>query len=203
MLRFQGDNKIIIANNKKITDLRCFLDIDGVVSFWEKAACKSCQIDIEDKEIRNKLKSGTRLETLVGGERKLWDIIDKEGIEWWENIEKLPWADDLVNLVKKEINDFCFLSSPSNNPLCAAGKIKWLRKHYGDKFKDFLIGRNKHLCASDISLLIDDSLEKTKKFRKYGGHVFDWPSALKLIDNDINVEDVLSDLLDHIKELKN
>ena len=32
----------------------------------------------------------------------MWPMIDKEGEQWWENLEKLPWADDLINLLKKE-----------------------------------------------------------------------------------------------------
>ena len=91
MVNMQGNNKIIIANNKndKKNGLRCFLDMDGVVAFWEKAAAETCGVDYEDEDIREKIKNGKRLETFVGGDSKMWPMIDKEGEKWWENLEKL------------------------------------------------------------------------------------------------------------------
>ena len=148
------------------------LDIDGVVAYWEKAAAETCGVDYKDQKIRDAIKNGKRLETYVGGDDKMWPIIDKEGEKWWEDLERLSWADDLINLLKKETKDLAFLSSPSKNPICYSGKIKWVLKHY------------------------------PKMSREYGGHAFLWPCPLSLIDGDVDIEDIFKELKDSIKDLK-
>lgn len=192
MVRIQDPQRIILA--KKKDKLKVFIDLDGVCAFWEKGAAEVCGIDIEDPDIRESIKGGKRIETFVGGDSKMWPLIDQEGEKWWENLEKLPWTDRLIKEIKKRTGNFSFLTSPSNNPLCAAGKIKWIKKHFGEDFKDFLIGKNKHLCASSNTVLIDDDKKKCKKFEEYGGVSFLWPNPLKLIDKDIDIEEVFSDL---------
>jgi len=125
----QDPNKIVLAAKKK-NKLRIAVDIDGVLSYWEKAAAETCGVDYEDEKIREEMKNGKRMEEFVGGDSKMWPMIDKEGESWWENMEKTPWADDLVALLKKESKDFFFLSSPSKSPICYSGKIKWILKNY-------------------------------------------------------------------------
>lgn len=200
-MKIQGPNKIILAKNKKKEGLIIFLDMDGVFCFWEKAAAKILDLDLEDKEIRDKVKGGKRLETFVGGDSVMWPKIDKEGVEWWRDIEILPWGMELYEKLKEKADHFCFLTSPSNNSTCAAGKIEFFKKHFGDGFREYLIGRNKEFCASPRSLLVDDSESKIKKFRKFGGHAFQWPCPLTLLDGDKNVDDVIEELMDYIDEL--
>jgi 5'(3')-deoxyribonucleotidase len=199
-MKIQGSNKIVIA--KKKSKLRIACDLDGVLAFWEKSAVETCGIDYEDEKIREEIKNGRRIETFVGGDPKMWKMIDKEGEEWWENMEKTPWADDLVALLKKESKDFFFLSSPSRSPICYAGKIKWVLKNYPKDDRNLMLGCQKHFVANPNILLVDDTEKKVKKFREYGGHAFKWPNPLSLIDEDIKVEDVLQDLKDYIQEIK-
>ena len=200
MVRIQGDNKIIMAGKKN--KLRIGVDLDGVLSHWEKSAAKTLGVDYNDPEIREKLKNGKRMETFVGGDDKMWLMIDKEGEEWWENMEKLPWADDLVDMLRKETKDFFFLSSPSKCPMCYSGKMKWVLKNYPDLNKNLFLGCKKYLFANPNVLLVDDTEKKVKKFRKNGGHAFLWPQPLKIIDGDVKIEDVLKDLKDYIEEIK-
>jgi 5'(3')-deoxyribonucleotidase len=203
-MKLQGDSKIIMASNKKDKKnrLRLMVDIDGVVAYWEKAAAEICGIDYEDTEVREKLKKGTRLETLVGGDEKMWPMINKGGEEWWENLEKLPWADDLISLLKKETKELIFLTSPSKSPICYSGKIKWILKNYPKMSRDVLMGCKKYMVAAPNVLLIDDTEKKVKEFKEYGGHTFKWPCPLSIIDGDVDVEDVFKDLKEAIKEVK-
>jgi len=202
MVNLQGNNKIIMANKEKKNSLRIAIDLDGVVAYWEKAAAETCGVDCEDEKIREKLKNGKGMEEFVGGDPKMWGMIDKEGEEWWENIEKLPWADDLINLLKKETKDLFFLSSPSKSPVCYSGKIKWVLKNYPKMDRDLFLGCKKHMFAHSNTLLIDDTEKKIKEFREYGGHAFKWPCPLSLIDGDINIDDTMKELKDYIKEIK-
>ena len=132
----------------------------------------------------------------------MWSMIDEQGEDWWADMEKFSWTDDLIDLARKEADEFCILTSPSRNPVCSSGKVKWMQKQFGKTFKDFMIGSNKHICATSNSLLIDDTEKKVNEFREYGGHAFLWPHPLKLIDKDVKIEDVFQDLKDYIKEIK-
>ena len=201
-MKIKDPNRIIMANNKRKDKLRIMLDMDGVLAYWEKSAAEICNIDYEDPEIREALKNGKRFEEFVGGDEKMWPIIDKGGEKWWEDMEKLPWADDLIELLSKETKDLSFLSSPSNNPICYSGKAKWILKHYPDMAKDVFLGAKKHRVANPNILLVDDSEKKVKKFRKYGGHAFLWHCPLGIIDGDMDIKNVLQNLKDYITEIK-
>ncbi len=200
MIKIKDPKRIITAKRKK--NIICWLDLDGVICYWLKSAANTLGIDLRRSDIRQQLKDGKRMESFVGGDSKMWTKIDAEGEAWWENIEKLPWADDLINLLKKETKDLSFLSSPSNSPTCYSGKIKWVQKNYPKMDRDVFIGCKKYRCASSDSLLIDDTAKECKKFRENGGHVFEWPNVLSIIDGEIKIEDVLSDLANEINKIR-
>lgn len=190
----------VITINK--APIKIFIDIDGVCAFWEKAVAQTFKIDIDDPEIRKSIKDDHyKIEELCGGTAKMWEGIDKEGIEWWENIELLPWAKRLYKKCKSMSDNVAFLTSPSDNYLCAAGKVKWIKKHF--KTQNFIITPKKYFCASKDSLLIDDTKKKIKSFKEHGGHAVLWPDPLAILDGDIDIEDVFTDLHNFVLKLNN
>jgi len=189
--------KIIDLNKKEIN---IFLDLDGVICNWLSAAAKTFNIDDSDPKIRDFLKSGKDIDELVKGD--IWQLIDKEGEDWWTNLEIFPWTHKLVNSLRKESSNFAFLTSPSNNPICCSGKTKWIKKHFGEQFKDFIITSKKYLCASKNSILIDDLDKNISKFKKYGGYTYLWPHSYRFLDKEIDVNDTIKDLIKYIKILK-
>lgn len=185
----------------KDNSLIIFLDMDGVVTFWVKAAAEAIGIDMNNKEIRDFLKKDSNaMDRLAGGPSNLWRDIDKLGTKFWSELEILPWSFYLHKELKKRTKDVCFLTSPSKNPICAFGKIEWLKKYFGDNFKDFLIGSSKHLCAQKRSLLIDDTPKKVNKFIEYGGNAFLWPNPIQLLDGDVSLEKTMEELLRYIDQ---
>lgn len=200
-MKVQDPNRIILAKKKK-KDIIIWLDMDGVIANWLKAAANTLSIDLRSSEVRQQLKDGKRMESFVGGDEKMWPLINAEGDSWWANMEKLPWADDLVNFLKKQTKDLSFLSSPSDSPLCYSGKIKWVLKNYPELARDVFLGHKKYRCASKNSILIDDTAKKCRQFEKSGGQVFEWPCALSLIDKDIDIDDVLNDLSEKINKMR-
>jgi len=177
--------------------LRIFVDCDGVVADWMKAACETCGLDPEkDPKLRAMLKSGMSLEdTGYIGDREMWDKINACGPDWWENLEPLPWAKELYERMNK-LGDFCFLTSASKHiataPDGACGKIRWIYKHFNTY--SYLIGYHKWFCAAPNTLLVDDSEKKIDKFDEHGGHVFRWPVSYTILDGDVKIEDVFQQL---------
>ena len=192
--------KVFAQKKEKNKKLRIHIDIDGVLSDWDRAAAKTCNIDIKDEKIRKEMKEGKDIDDIIG-KNKIWKLIDKEGEDWWVNLDKFEWADNLVKLISEKTENFCFLTSPSDNPLCASGKLKWIKKHFPKYSRKIIITPQKYMCATPDSILIDDSKKKTDKFQEFGGSVFLWPHSLKIIDKDIKIEDVLSDLSETIDKI--
>lgn len=201
MIEIKDPYKILLSQKTNGKKLRIFCDLDGVICDWEKAATKTLGLYIDDPKVRALIKNGKRIEEFVGGDSVMWPLIDTEGEVWWENLELFPWSMKLVFELRRRTELFSFLTAPSNNPICAAGKVRFMKKHFGEKFKDFLIGKNKHLCAASNTFLVDDDKRKVDRFREHGGHAYLWPQALKLLDGDIDIEETFKEMFTYIDEL--
>lgn len=202
-INIQSPNKISLAKKKK-KKITILLDMDGVISDWLGAACKLCDIDLDDTEIREGLKKKNGfLEDFVN-EKKLWSNIEKEGVAYWENLELFPWAKKLYNKLEELGDEFAILSSPGKFTEIASqacdGKVLWLDKHFGNK-ENYIFTYSKYLCASENSILVDDSQHKIDPFIAAGGHGFLWPNPLSLIDGDVDVDDTIEELVEYIKHL--
>lgn len=197
-MRIQGDNKIILSEKNK--SLIIFIDVDGVLANWIKAACETCDVDFNDEKIRQDIKDNDGNIDFLMPNDKLWPKIDKQGIDWWANLEVLPWAKDLYNKMKEISDEFCVLTSPSYSHYSAAGKVIWLDKNFSNN-TEYLMGKNKHFCAKENAILIDDSPKNIEKFNENGGNGFLWPDPFTLEDND-NIEEVLKELDEFVEEVK-
>lgn len=200
MVYIQNMSNIKMAKNKK--EIKIFLDIDGVCVDWLDSASKLIDIDLRDKEVREKAKSGKNIFNVSPFSiEECWEKLSEEGNDFWENLEPFPWMQRLFDELNKRTDNFCFLTSPSRDPYCASGKIKWMQKYFGEEFQDYLIGKHKQMCATPNSILIDDSEDKIKNFEEAGGHGFLWPHALRIEDGEIDIEDVFKDLFEAIDKI--
>ena len=99
--------------------------------------------------------------------KAVWNHPEVTHKDFWASLPKTPWADDLLALLRRRTSEICFLTKPVLDPGCAAGKMRWFKKHYpGVKF---LIGTSKKFCAGPGKILIDDSEENVDEFNEYGG----------------------------------
>jgi 5'(3')-deoxyribonucleotidase len=145
------------------------LDLDGVLSDWVGETCKifgKIASDYDNKWIQG----NPQIEKTLGiSTSSLWDAINSRGSLFWENLPELPWARELYSECCKRAETF-FLTSPSHDPPSLDGKLRWICKFTGDtKFRNYLIGSPKFLCASKNTVLIDDTDIKIEDFRKNGG----------------------------------
>jgi len=202
MVKIAGSNKIKLSYGPKKKEFLVYLDLDGVISQWLMAAGKSCDIDINDEDIRAELKDGTYLdETGLISEEDMWKKIESEGTDWWANLDLNPWAKKLVEEMEK-LGTVYILTSPGSCVSAPSGKMEWIEKHFPDLLTKLIIVKDKWLCAGKNRILIDDSEKKIEDFREHGGHAFHWPNDLALLDGDIDVDETIEKLKEEIEEYK-
>lgn len=101
--------------------------------------------------------------------KELWEHPSIKHPEFWADLPRTPWADELMEFILSKFpkDQICFLTMPVLDPQCAAGKMKWFKRHY-PSFK-FLIGTSKKFCAGPGKWLLDDSDKNVTEFNKHGG----------------------------------
>jgi len=194
MVEIQGTNQIKICYGGRKNEFHVMIDLDGVLVQWIGAVCGLSNIDINDEDIRAELKAGEYVCDLgIITEEDMWSKIEKEGTEWWENLELFPWTKKLVEEMEK-LGQVYFLTSPGECTTAPSGKMAWIKKHFPDYITKFICVKDKWLCAAKNRILIDDSEKKIRKFREYNGHAFLWPNDLKLLDGDVDVDETIEKL---------
>jgi len=150
---------------------KIFIDLDDtLVDFVGPASELSGHRGPMTKEVRN------RFWGLVDNKEaqdKLWAQINKIGPEWWANLPKLPWADELWAVANEASPNVAIMTSPGsgkNHPgaeLAAHGKILWTMKNFNENM--LVLTYKKHLCASPGAVLIDDWGKFIKPWAEHGG----------------------------------
>lgn len=93
-----------------------------------------------------------------------WDAIHAVGSEFWEALDPLPWADELIELVESWDVPWYVVTAPSDCPTSYNGKVRWLKARFGSRFDRFIISPHKELLAQPGRVLIDDREENVHKF---------------------------------------
>jgi len=100
---------------------------------------------------------------------------------FWKSLTREMWADTPVSAefayilgwaeCKVGRDHIYFLTSPTLDPDCVAGKLEWIQTHTPKwMHRQYMIGPAKHLCAKTGALLIDDSDDKVDEFEEEGGN---------------------------------
>jgi|GEM_PF-3180608 len=102
------------------------------------------------------------------------------GHDFWVNLEKYPWADELVKLVHEETKgQWCFLTKPMMDSGCWSGKAEWVKKSFPKHTQRLVIGAGakSKFCTGDEDLLIDDNTKNIREWEEAGGETFLWPEV--------------------------
>ena len=203
MVNIQSPNKIILSAKKK-KKVKVFLDMDGVISNWLGAACKLCDVDLEDEEVRKQIKERDGFIDDYVDEKVLWKNIEDAGVDFWENLELFSWSKKLYRALKENADEFSILSSPGKftEIACSAcnGKVLWLDKHFDNK-DSYIFTYKKYLCASENAILVDDGQHKIEPFVEAGGQGFLWSNPLAILDGEVDVDETIKELVDKIKNM--
>lgn len=149
-------------------DLTILVDMDGVLTNFEKAVAEISPAPYStDNTDYHKL-----YETMGwDNEQNMWDAVLTAGEGFWANMEPLPWARQLWNLVTSTNCKVLICTSPARTPDCLSGKYKWMQKFFDkSSFYDFIITPRKWACAKPTSFLIDDREDKFEDFLCKGGN---------------------------------
>jgi 5'(3')-deoxyribonucleotidase len=154
---------------------RIFLDLDGVLADWSTAAIRACgQVP---HEVFAAWPPGTAelSDVLDISPEEMWSHVHREGEAFWANLEPYPWTHEVFRLCS-DLAPTTILTSPSLEPCSLSGKAVWMRRHFGPKFRDFLIGPDKRACARARAVLIDDSEKNCEAFERAGGRAIAFPA---------------------------
>lgn len=161
----------------KITKI--FLDLDDVLNFCTMAALKEVGCPVHERQFSaydhcwgfdivkaaNALTLGKRMFT----SRTFWKRI---GRNFWANALKSDECDWLISISAGIVGreNVFILTSPTKDPDCSAGKVKWIQRRLpGWIHRQYIITPRKYVCARPGHLLIDDSDKNLVDWRKYDG----------------------------------
>lgn len=148
--------------------MRICLDVDGVLVDFVGGAAKLLNYDPA-------VVTCWDYYPLIGKtEDEFWRAIDSAGSDFWHDLPIYPWAIKLIEDCRSTAPTI-LLTSPSQCPSSAHGKLRWIQSHLGRRFRDYLIGAKKEFCARPDTILIDDSDANYRKFEEHGGRAILFP----------------------------
>jgi len=149
---------------------RVFLDIDGILANWSKSACEATGIVYPtDFEFPSQEWLASRI-----GVKQIQKSC--ENFEFWSNLEKYPWSDEIVKTVSQSGKEWRFLTKPMKTSHCFSGKAEWMFRHYPHYWDKLWIvtGSKSATCRNEGDLLIDDFDKNINEWKDAGGSVFHW-----------------------------
>ncbi len=163
-----------------------YLDLDGVCVGFVEAACRVHGRDFDEGSWPAGEYDITKV--LGIGDEEFWEVIHRQGVEFWRGLEAYPWFERLYTELQR-LGRVYFVTSPTDSSHSAAGKMLWLKDRFGKGFRDFTITRCKYLMSASRCILIDDSDHNIEAFERHGqgkGILFPqrWNSAYEHINGD-------------------
>lgn len=106
-----------------------------------------------------------------------WSAITEAGSRFWIELERLPWAYEMVDLVARYTSDWHIVTAPSKCATSYSGKVQWLKTEFGPDFDQFVITPHKHILANSRAILIDDREKNISSFIEAGGRGILFPNV--------------------------
>ena len=143
-----------------------FFDMDGVLAEFDTEVYRMYGIE-KPAEKRDHFFIETDVE-------KRWEVceqgIEREGIEFWENLKPIyPMIDLFYECKQMEGIRPVILSSPGEWTYSYKGKLNWIKKHMDFVGDDWIFTRQKGFIADKGRILIDDWDKNIKNWNNFGG----------------------------------
>ena len=152
---------------------RIFLDLDDVLNEFTMSTLKSLGCNIEDYDP----KWGWDIVRAANASHPLRNFTPST---FWDSLDQKHWAtrpeSEICSWLIKRSEGLVgrenvhILSAPTLDPDCLAGKLEWIHANLPQWIhRQYLLGSQKHLCASPDAVLIDDRDKNVDDFRLAGG----------------------------------
>lgn len=150
-------------------EIHIFLDMDGVLSDFVGGCEQEFDCDLSDID-----NWGFWSEIGISS-NQFWSTI-QDNPRFWFDLDPYPWSRDLVNLcLEKTQGNVTIITSPDMAAHTYGQKAGWVMKFYPGLARKLFVGPQKHLLAQSNRILIDDSDDNIKKFKKAGGKTITFP----------------------------
>lgn len=149
--------------------MKCFLDLDGVITDFVKATCQAHGRE-NPYEGENPSEEWHMDKVFGMTSEQFWAPLSS--VNFWASLE---WTIDGIEILKAVEDTFgkeniCILTSPMKDHDCSGGKHWWIAKNLPDYERRFFIGAAKHFMVGPEKVLIDDHDMNVENFRTDGGH---------------------------------
>lgn len=96
---------------------------------------------------------------------QFWAKINLCGADFWADLPIFQWTDWLIKACQA-LGTVCVLSSPSRHPDCVQGKLRWIKRVFGEKFRNYIFApkQHKYLLAAPGRYLVEDSEQNAAEF---------------------------------------
>ena len=145
--------------------MKILLDLDGVCVDFVSAALRIFGHEFEDTDWP--LGEYDIAKAIGKDHGEFWSAIHKQGVDFWRNLKTFVWFAELYEELHK-FGHVYFVTTPTDSPYSASGKMLWLQDRYGSGFRDFVITHNKQLLSRSGCVLIDDYDLNVENFKKHG-----------------------------------
>jgi hypothetical protein len=169
-----------------------YLDMDGVVANFFKAACLAHGWNPDDKDLQTWDFYKSRGITL----EEFWKPIDN--YEFWIGVEEYPWAGDLVRCLRALNYKIVFASIPSKSSAAFTAKVDWIRQRKWYDGEEIILMLHKEQLAAPNRILIDDNDSNCDKWFCSGGRSYIFPQPWNEVGHP-PTKDYLEDLLKWIE----
>jgi len=157
-----------------------YLDCDGVLANFTLGVCNVLGFTYEEIFINREPKPvPVPINQLYNVP---FDEVDRRiGVDFWAELEKFPWADELINFAESIFQDNIIVCTSAGTPgthffnNAAIGKGYWFGKYYPKYAKNLVLCNKKHLLAAPNKILVDDIEDNTTPFSAAGGKSIVFP----------------------------
>lgn len=160
-----------------MTRRRLLLDMDEVLVDFIQGACEAHGVTRKYLETRRPFGAWSIQGPLGLNEDQFWVPINAMGAKFWEDLNSLPWADELLAVAEKLFpSEWYLCSAPSKCIHSYTGKVTWIKNKLGTDFDRFFISPHKELLAGPGKILLDDRESNVRAFRENRGLGVVFPS---------------------------
>jgi 5'(3')-deoxyribonucleotidase len=147
-----------------------YVDMDEVLSDFIGGACKAFNVTREEIEEHRENNEWTILPALTKATGipfkpiEFWSVIHARGVEFWEDLEVLPWAASMVTYLDSLDIEWHIVSTPWGNEESEIGKRRWIKRFLGPAFDRLHLTKHKQLFSRVNTILIDDAPHNIENF---------------------------------------